>query len=440
MKKKKPSGYRRYILVLLGLTVILLAVFGTSLYHSHPVQAATQKQSVSHKTGLVEIRGKKYYFSKRGKKLTGWRKINKKYYYFDRKTGAMARGGVFNADGKRYYFKKNGLRKGGRIKIGKKWYAFDRKTGIQLRNQWYKEKDGSYYFAGNRYSLVTGFYKPDSSYRYFRPSDGKMLKGWQTIKGKRYLFNTRNGRRFDNCKINLKKNMYCFDSNGVLYQNSWATINGKTYYAGAKGLLTVGWFTQSGNTYYMNSAGEQQKGWINVGGKQYYMDPTTGIMARSTWIDSDHYVGADGVWAEGYTDKVFRWPLDSKYNVISSHFGKRTPPGPNTSSYHLGIDIGAAMGSPIYAAADGKVVLIQTAKQSGNPGNYTRILHDNGMITEYMHQSKFAANLKYGMRVKKGDIIGYVGNTGASYGAHLHFGVIVNNANHNPLNYVNIPK
>ena len=430
MKKKKNTGYKKYLPLFLGLTVILLAIFGT-LYSSKPVQAATRSQSVSKKSGLVEIRGKKYYFSKSGKKLTGWRKINKKYYYFDRKTGAMACGRVVNADGKRYYFKKNGLRKGGRIKIGRKWYAFNRKTGIQLHNQWYKE---------NTYSLVTGFYKPDSSYRYFRPSDGKMLKGWQTIKGSRYLLNTRNGKRFDNCKINLGKNMYCFDANGKLYQNSWATINGKTYYAGAKGLLSVGWLTLSGNTYYLNSAGEQQKGWINLDGKQYYMDPTTGIMAKSKWIDSGHYVDANGVLTENASNKVFSWPLDSKYNVISSHFGKRTPPGPNTSSYHLGIDIGAAMGSPIYAAADGKVVLIQTAKQSGNPGNYTRILHDNGMITEYMHQSKFAANLKYGMRVKKGDIIGYVGNTGASYGPHLHFGVIVNNANQNPLNYVDIPK
>lgn len=61
------------------------------------------------------------------------------------------------------------------------------------------------------------------------------------------------------------------------------------------------------------------------------------------------------------------------------------------------------------------------------------------MITEYMHQSKFA-NIKIGQKVKRGQLIGYVGNTGASYGAHLHFGVIVNNVNKDPLNYVDVPK
>lgn len=67
------------------------------------------------------------------------------------------------------------------------------------------------------------------------------------------------------------------------------------------------------------------------------------------------------------------------------------------------------------------------------------INHGKRLITEYMHQSKFYPTLKVGATVRKGQIIGYVGNTGNSTGAHLHFGVKVNGVNQNPLNYVKQP-
>lgn len=203
--------------------------------------------------------------------------------------------------------------------------------------------------------------------------------------------------------------------------------------------MLTGWVVVSGNSYYMNKTGERQTGWIKLSGKRYYLDPATGIMARNKWIDKKHYVGNDGAWISGYTGKCFSWPLAASSNIITSKFGPRTAPGPAASTYHKGIDIAAKYGQKIYAAAAGTVELIQPASQGGGAGNYTRIRHANGMITEYMHQSKFA-NIKIGQKVKRGQLIGYVGNTGASYGAHLHFGVIVNNINKDPLNYVDVPK
>ena len=203
--------------------------------------------------------------------------------------------------------------------------------------------------------------------------------------------------------------------------------------------MLTGWVVVSGNSYYMNKTGERQTGWIKLSGKRYYLDPATGIMARNKWIDKKHYVGNDGAWISGYTGKCFSWPLAASSNTITSKFGPRTAPGPAASTYHKGIDIAAKHGQKIYAAAAGTIELIQPASQGGGAGNYTRIRHANGMITEYMHQSKFA-NIKIGQKVKRGQLIGYVGNTGASYGAHLHFGVIVNNVNKDPLNYVDVPK
>lgn len=117
----------------------------------------------------------------------------------------MVRSKIVTDHGKRYYVDKNGWRRAGRIRIGRNWYAFDRKTGVQLRNAWFTDTDGSRYYAGNRYSLVQGFYRPDSYYRYFRPSDGKMLTGWQTIDGYRYLFNNRTGVRYDLQKVTLQR-------------------------------------------------------------------------------------------------------------------------------------------------------------------------------------------------------------------------------------------
>lgn len=391
------------------------------------------------KPGIQSIGNRKYCFDKYGKMLSGWQTVNKKTYFFDRSSGCMHSHEILKTDGKRYYLDKNGVRRTGRIKIGSRWYVFDRKTGAQLINQWYRDSDGSRYFAGKSYSLVNGFYKVGSSWYYFRPTDGRMLLGWQTIGGHRYLLHTRTGARFENCKVTLKQSMYYFDSQGKLCKNKWLTVNGKTYYAQSNGLLVTGWLTKTEGKYYFNSKGERQSGWITVNGKQYYMAPSSGIMAVSKWIDKTHYVGKNGAWIKGYTEKDLSWPLSVQYTYISSYFGPRSQPGPNASSYHKGIDIPASQGTPIYAAAAGTIKLIQVESESGGAGNYTQIDHGKGIVTEYMHQSGFA-NIKVGMQVKKGQIIGYVGNTGNSYGAHLHFGVINNGERKNPLEYVNIPQ
>lgn len=430
------------------------------------------------KPGIRKLKDRTYCFSNKGKMLTGWQTVKGKRYFFNKKTGCMHTGwlrtasgnmyyffhdGVirpgfqtvqgkiryFNSNGlmirnkivthkgKRYYMDKNGYRKAGLVKIGRNWYAFDRKTGVQLRNAFYTASDGSRYYAGSRYSLVKGFYKVGSYYRYFRPSDHKMVTGWQTIGSHKYLFNTHTGARYDACKVTLVKNMYCFNGNGQMYRNAWAAIKGKIYYAQSNGLLATGWLNLKGNHYFLNSAGERQTGWVTVNKKKYYLSPSTGIMKRNCWIDRTHYVGNDGAWIPNYQEKNFRWPLSSKNNIITSYFGPRKPPGPGASSYHKGIDIAAKSGEPIYAVADGTISLIK--HNNGGAGNHIQITHADGIVSEYMHQSKFAPGLKQGSKVKKGQLIGYVGNTGTSFGAHLHLGIIVKGTHKDPLDYVKRP-
>lgn len=426
----------------------LIAGFLAVCFSAAPVQAATVRQFVNHN-------GSYYYYDSSGKKIKGWytspagaryyfdpvtgaakpglQRVNGKTYYFTER-GLMVRSKIVTDHGKRYYVDKNGWRRAGRIRIGRNWYAFDRKTGVQLRNAWFTDTDGSRYYAGNRYSLVQGFYRPDSYYRYFRPSDGKMLTGWQTIDGYRYLFNNRTGVRYDLQKVTLQKNMYCFNRQGRMYRNHWATLGGKTYYAQNNGLLATGWLNLDGNSYYLNRAGERKTGWITSGGKKYYLAPSTGILKKNCWVDAKHYVGNDGAWIPNYKDRDFRWPLNPKNRTITSYFGPRKAPGPGASTYHKGIDIAAKSGEPIYAVADGTISLIR--HNNGGAGNHIQITHADGIVSEYMHQSKFAPGLKQGSKVKKGQLIGYVGNTGTSFGAHLHLGIIENGVHKDPLNYV----
>jgi murein DD-endopeptidase MepM/ murein hydrolase activator NlpD len=101
---------------------------------------------------------------------------------------------------------------------------------------------------------------------------------------------------------------------------------------------------------------------------------------------------------------------------------------------HEGIDIGAAEGTPIRAAAAGTVVLIQSEASSGGYGNFTCVDHGSGLSTCYAHQSSIATSS--GAHVGQGEVIGYVGNTGHSFGAHLHFEVRYNGAPVDPLGYL----
>ena len=125
------------------------------------------------------------------------------------------------------------------------------------------------------------------------------------------------------------------------------------------------------------------------------------------------------------------WPLQGGAGRLSSGFGPRTSPTAGASSYHRGIDLAIASGTPILAAGSGEVV---TATYSSSAGNYVMVSHGDRLYTVYMHCSRLA--VKVGDSVNKGQVIAYVGSTGISTGAHLHFGVSKNGTYVNPLNYV----
>ena len=108
---------------------------------------------------------------------------------------------------------------------------------------------------------------------------------------------------------------------------------------------------------------------------------------------------------------------------LSSSYGKRKHPILGYTKMHTGTDFAAPKGTPIMASGDGKVT---KAGWCGGGGNCVKIKHNNTYQTVYAHMYKFGKGIKKGVRVKQGQIIGYVGSTGMSTGPHLHYEVIEN--------------
>ena len=125
---------------------------------------------------------------------------------------------------------------------------------------------------------------------------------------------------------------------------------------------------------------------------------------------------------------LMRTPIDGAR--LSSRFGMRRHPILGYTRMHQGVDFAAPSGTPIYAAGDGKV---EIAKRNGGYGRYVRIRHTGEYSTAYAHMSRFAKGIVPGHRVQQGQVIGYVGTTGRSTGPHLHYEVLRNGTQINPL-------
>ncbi len=122
-----------------------------------------------------------------------------------------------------------------------------------------------------------------------------------------------------------------------------------------------------------------------------------------------------------------------EYKGITSKFGKRIHPILKTKDFHPGIDMKAKVGTPLYATADGIVEWAGYHKKSGF-GHLIILDHNYGFRTSYGHLKKVI--IKYGDFVKKGDLIGYTGNSGLSSGPHLHYEIRFINRAVNPFYFV----
>jgi len=125
------------------------------------------------------------------------------------------------------------------------------------------------------------------------------------------------------------------------------------------------------------------------------------------------------------------WPANG---WLTGTFGGRPDPFTGEADFHQGLDISTEKGQPVYATADG---LVESASYTGDYGNFIVLKHDFGLATRYGHLSAF--NVSPGAKVKRGDVIGFVGSTGRSTGAHVHYEVLANGKLINPLSLLTQP-
>jgi len=142
------------------------------------------------------------------------------------------------------------------------------------------------------------------------------------------------------------------------------------------------------------------------------------IGGKSSWVDAANNQPVQA-------SNAMIWPINAR---ITSTFGMRYHPILHFARMHKGIDFGAAWGTPIHAAADGQVA---SAGWAGGYGEQVKINHGGGLATSYNHMSRMI--VAPGMPVHQGQVIGYVGTTGLSTGAHLHYEVLRNGVQVNPM-------
>ena len=125
------------------------------------------------------------------------------------------------------------------------------------------------------------------------------------------------------------------------------------------------------------------------------------------------------------------WPT---VGWLSAGFGSRADPFTGSPGFHQGLDISTDKGRPVVATADG---VVESAEWSGNYGNLLVIDHGFGIKTRYGHLASFVA--RAGAHVQRGDLVGYVGATGRTTGAHLHYEILANGQLINPLGLLTSP-
>lgn len=147
------------------------------------------------------------------------------------------------------------------------------------------------------------------------------------------------------------------------------------------------------------------------------------------------YKPSDSKDPEYFNDKgqsvrkaLLRTPIDGA--KLTSSFGMRHHPILGFTAMHKGVDFGAATGTPIQAAGDG---VVDMAGWNGAYGKYVRIKHNGTFSTAYAHMSTFGRDIAAGRRVRQGEVIGYVGTTGRSTGPHLHYEVLRDGKQINPM-------
>ncbi len=181
----------------------------------------------------------------------------------------------------------------------------------------------------------------------------------------------------------------------------------------------------NGTTFDIIAEYKETEGGLEVGSKQLLF---IGLQDNKLNINRYAYTSKNGTTSfytargKSPAKQIMKRPLKAR-GRLSSPYGKRRHPILGYEIFHKGVDLAAPLNTPVQAAADG---VIQLIGRKGSYGKYISIRHADGYQTAYAHLNGYRGDLKVGSKVKRGEVIGYVGSTGRSTGPHLHFEVIKN--------------
>ncbi len=331
--KRKSYVYIVLGLLILGLFSSCISVHASEINKSEQITDTLEtkesevqaEERIAAKKGWNTFDGHRFYYLNKTKMVTGWRLLNRKYYFFRKNDtdegpkGSMVTG-FMTRKGKTFYFAKDGTLQTGWKRINKKIYYFAQKGGKDYIGAMYTglHKIGSYRYLFDETGIIlTGFREVNGKTYYFSADKGlgvrgRSVTGWKTIDGISYYFN-KNGVLQKNKWIDQK---YYVDGEGHLLKSTitpdgyvvnasgvkgklasgWKKLDGSRYYYDAGKKLT-GWQVISGNTYYLGEDGARRNGFITMDGSRYYLKK--GIM-QTGWITisgSRYYFDSDGKMA-----------------------------------------------------------------------------------------------------------------------------------------------
>lgn len=268
-------------------------------------------------TGWVTVSGKTYFLKPDGSRQTGWVKYNNKFYYLN-KNGVLQKNkwvgsryltadgsrasGMVTISGSTYYFNPStGIMKTGKVKYDGNYYYFNEK-GVLQKNKWVANGNS---YASNSGALLQGVSVIGNSVYYFNDSCKKVTKKLKKIDSNTYYFKP-DGTAAKDIWVKINSNFYYFQSSGIMAVNTWI---GK-YYVGADGARTgqekkTGWEMLNGKKYYYNSSGKLVTGWQTISGDKYYFDGDGVVQTGLQVIDTvKYYFYSDGRLAVSTTIDV----------------------------------------------------------------------------------------------------------------------------------------
>ena len=249
-------------------------------------------------TGWQKINRRWYCFASSGKMYIGWQKLGGKNYYFDPRNGVM-KTGWFKADGSWHYADKTGAVQKGWKYIGGKWYYLD--SNMVMKTGLLKLGSKTYLLKENGAMGVNEWVRADGKW-YYANSKGLMTVGWVKYRNKWYYLKA-NGVMVTGIQKLSSTKTYLFDTSGAMLSNAWYRSGGKWYYANSKGLMTVGWAKHNNKWYYMNKDGVMVTGVQKLSSTKIYAFDASGAMLRNAWARKDgkwYYVDDKGLAVRGW--------------------------------------------------------------------------------------------------------------------------------------------